>query len=284
MKVDRYEVRALSTGRFRLDGGAMFGNVPKVLWEKQHAPDAQNRILMELRVLLIEGDGRRILTDTGSGDQWSEKERAMFALETGPEPGVVSALRAGGVDPASITDVVLTHLHFDHAGGVTRRGADGSPTLTFPGARHHLQRANWETAQAPNERERASYLARNRDPLRDLGSALLLHEGPTEILPGVFVEPSEGHTAGLQTVRIGAGEGAVVYTADLLPMRAHVPIPWTMGYDLCPRTLMKEKRALLERAVKDRWIIVLEHDPGRDAVRVTEDGGRFAAAEDVALL
>ncbi len=283
MKTSGYEVRALSTGRFRLDGGAMFGNVPKVLWEKQHRPDEQNRILMELRVLYVEGGGRRILVDTGSGNQWNEKEMSIFALESPPEPGVVSALRKAGVDPASITDVVLTHLHFDHAGGVTRKGSDGAPTLTFPTARHHLQAANWATAQDPNERERASYLARNRDPLRDLGSLLVLHDGPTEILPDVFVEPSEGHTSGLQTVRIGSEEDAIVYTADLLPMRAHVPVAWTMGYDLCPRTVMKEKRALLERAVKHRWIVVLEHDPGRDAVRVTENEGRFAAADDVAL-
>jgi glyoxylase-like metal-dependent hydrolase (beta-lactamase superfamily II) len=283
MKFGRYDVRALSTGRFRLDGGAMFGNVPKALWEKQHPPDEKNRILMELRVLLVEGDGRRILIDTGSGNQWSEKEVGMYAVEAPPEPGVVSALRRAGVDPTSVTDVILTHLHFDHAGGVTRRAADGGPELTFPGATHHLQKANLETATDPNERERASYLPRNREPLLGLGSRLVLHEGPGEILPDVFVELSEGHTTGLQTVRVGDGEGAAVYTADLLPMRAHVPVPWTMGYDLCPRTLMKEKRALLTRAARDRWVIVLEHDPVRDAVRVVETDGKFAAAEDVAV-
>jgi glyoxylase-like metal-dependent hydrolase (beta-lactamase superfamily II) len=284
MQVGRYALRALSTGRFRLDGGAMFGNVPKVLWEKKHPPDEKNRILMELRVLLIEGDGRRILVDTGSGNQWNEKEQGMYALEAPSEPGVVSALRRAGVDPASITDVVLTHLHFDHAGGVTRRAADGGPELTFPGARHHVQRANMENAANPNERERASYLPRNREPLLGLGGKLLLHEGAAEILPDVFVETSEGHTTGLQTVRVGDGDGAVVYTADLLPMKAHVPVPWTMGYDLCPRTLMKEKRALLERAAKHRWAIVLEHDPLCDAVRVAETDGKFAAVEDVAIV
>ncbi|HYC78922.1 MAG TPA: MBL fold metallo-hydrolase [Planctomycetota bacterium] len=284
MKIGRYEVRALSTGRFRLDGGAMFGNVPKVLWEKQHPADDRNRILMELRVLLAEGDGRRVLVDTGSGNQWSEKEQAIFGLDAPPEPGVVAALRAAGVAPESITDVVLTHLHFDHAGGVTRRGRDGAPELTFPGATHHLQRANWETSKDPNERERASYLAWNREPLGDLGGRLVLHDGPTEILPEVFVEVSEGHTTGLQTVRVGEGPGAAVYTADLLPMRAHVPVPWTMGYDLCPRTLMKEKKALLERAARLGWTVVLEHDPGRDAVRVAERAGRFEAVEDVAIV
>jgi glyoxylase-like metal-dependent hydrolase (beta-lactamase superfamily II) len=283
MKVGRYEARALSTGRFRLDGGAMFGNVPKVLWEKLHPPDDKNRILMELRVLLIRGDGRVILVDTGTGNQWSEKERAIFDVDAPNEPGVVSALKAAGVAPEAVTDVVLTHLHFDHAGGVTRRGKDGAPELTFPGAIHHLQRANMETAKDPNERERASYLPRNREPLEGLGSRLRLYDGPEEILPEIFVEPSEGHTTGLQTVRVGPDPGAIVYTADLLPMKAHVPIPWTMGYDLCPRTLMKEKRALLSAAVAHRRLVVLEHDPIRDAVYVGESEGRFSGVEDPAL-
>ena len=280
MMVDGWNVRALSTGRFRLDGGAMFGNVPKVLWSRKHAADDKNRIELELRVLLAEGHGRRVLVDTGTGNQWDAKEQAIFDVAAGDEPGVCSALRAAGVDPADITDVVITHLHFDHAGGVTRHGSDG-PVLTFPKARHHVQRTNMETASAPNEREKASYLVRTVGPLS--GADLHLVDGGEEILPGVFVEPSDGHTTGLQTVRVGAGDGAVVFVADMFPTAAHVPPAWTMGYDLCPRTLMKEKRAILERAVRSGWALVLEHDPFRDAVRVMEKDGRFEAAEDVAI-
>ncbi len=275
-----YTVTALSTGQFRLDGGAMFGNVPKVLWERQHPADDKNRILLELRVLLIEGHGRKILVDTGSGNQWDPKEQSIFALTVDNDPGVVSALRAKGVDPDSITDVVLTHLHFDHAGGVTRRGPNG-PVLTFPNATHHLQRSNLDTARAPNERERASYLPRNVDPLAD--ARLALADGTSEILDDIHVEVSDGHTTGLQSVRVGSGEGAVVFTADMLPTAAHVPVSWMMGYDLCPRTLMKEKRSLLERAARYRWAIVLEHDPCRDAVLVSEKDGRFQSAGDVVL-
>ena len=280
MMVDGWNVRALSTGRFRLDGGAMFGNVPKVLWSRKHAADDKNRIELDLRVLLVEGFGRRVLVDTGTGNQWDAKEQAIFDVAVADEPGVCSALRAAGVDPAEITDVVITHLHFDHAGGVTRRGPDG-PTLTFPKARHHVQRANMETASAPNEREKASYLVRTVGPLA--GADLHLVDGAEEILPGLFVEPSDGHTTGLQTVRVGAGDGAVIFVADMFPTAAHVPPAWTMGYDLCPRTLMKEKRAMLERAVRGGWALVLEHDPFRDAVRVMEKDGRFEAAEDVAV-
>ena len=192
----------------------------------------------------------------------------------GPPP--IERLHARMLDPLAGGLSTLV----DAPGGVTRRGSDG-PVLTFPKARHHVQRTNMETASAPNEREKASYLVRTVGPLS--GADLHLVDGGEEILPGVFVEPSDGHTTGLQTVRVGAGDGAVVFVADMFPTAAHVPPAWTMGYDLCPRTLMKEKRAILERAVRSGWALVLEHDPFRDAVRVMEKDGRFEAAEDVAI-
>lgn len=278
MNAGPYEVRALTTGRFRLDGGAMFGNVPRVLWERSYPPDAQHRIDLDLRVVLLEGDGRRVLVDTGSGNLWSEKEQGLYDVDASSRPGVVGALEAAGVEPDSITDVVLTHLHFDHAGGVTRRGDDGNPVATFPTARHHVQRANLAAAREPNVRERRSYLRRHWEPL--LETDLILWDGAAEILPGVFGVPTEGHTAGLMTIRAGEGEGAVLFPADVIPLASHVSIPWTMGYDLCPRTLMEEKRRLLTSAAEAGWVVVLEHDPGRPAVRVVEDRGRFRASED----
>ena len=141
-----WQARALSTGRFKLDGGAMFGNVPRVLWEREYPADAQHRVVLELRVLLLEGDGRTVVVDTGSGNLWSEKEQGMFDVDAERVPGIVGALREAGVEPEAVTDVVLTHLHFDHAGGVTRRGDDDAPTLTFPNATHHVQLKNLENA------------------------------------------------------------------------------------------------------------------------------------------
>lgn len=269
-----WRVSWLDAGTLKLDGGAMFGNVPRVLWERTHAPDAQHRIDLVTRLLLLEGHGRRVLVDTGTGHLWTEKEEAIFAVRADPEPGVVAALARAGLKPSDISDVVLTHLHFDHAGGVSRRGADGEPELTFPDARHHVQRANLENGRAPNERERASYLERHLAPL---GRAdLALSDGTEEILPGIIVERSDGHTIGLQTVRIGEGEGAIVFPADLAPLATHLRIPWTMGYDVCPLTIMEEKRHLLERAEDQGWRIVLEHDPLNAGIRVGRDErGRF---------
>ena len=282
MKVGPYEVRTLSTGQFALDGGAMFGNVPRALWARHHEPDKRHRIPLELRVVYAEGDGRRILVDTGAGNLWSEKEERIFDVQGTPEPGLVTALKKSGIDPASITDVVLTHLHFDHAGGVTKRSADGRPELTFPAARHHVQAENLKTAQNPNQRERASYLERHWRPLLE-DADLKLTSGDQEVLPGVFAHVSDGHTTGLQVIRFGAGPGALVFTADMIPLATHVQIPWTMGYDLCVRTLMEEKQKLLDRAVKDEWVILLEHDPGTSAVRVLKEGDRFKAGESLSI-
>jgi glyoxylase-like metal-dependent hydrolase (beta-lactamase superfamily II) len=276
LQIGEYRVASLSTGRLRLDGGGMFGNVPKTLWVRHHPADADNRIEVELRVLLVEGGGRRILIDTGAGNQWSAKERRIYDAETPDRPGVVAALEARGVAPHDVTDVVLTHLHFDHAGGVSRIDG-GERVLSFPAARHHVQRANLETARRPNPRERASYLARHREPLED--GDLNLLDGDAELFPGIFVTVSNGHTTGLQVVRIGEGEGAVVFPADLLPLATHVSIPWTMGYDLCPRTLMEEKGKLLASAERHGWAVVLEHDPGAAAVRVGREDGKPRAVE-----
>lgn len=281
MRAGPWAARTLSTGRFRLDGGSMFGNVPRVLWEREHTPDASHRIDLELRVVVLEGDGRTVLVDTGCGNLWSEKEQGLYDVDAPAVPGVVGALREAGFEPEAITDVVLTHLHFDHAGGVTCRADDGSPKPTFPHARHHLQRANLETAREPNDRERKSYLRRHWEPMLELD--LVLHEGPAEVLPGLFVEPTAGHTEGLQTVRAGEGADAVVFPADVIPLATHVRLPWTMGYDLCPRTLMDEKRRLLTRAAEHGWTLVLEHDPHRPAVKVIEREGRFQAGDDVVL-
>lgn len=281
-EVAGYLVRTLSGGGLRLDGGSMFGNVPRVLWERTHPADAKHRIDLATRLLLLEGHGRKILLDTGTGHLWSEKECGLYHVQAPEEPPVVTALRALGVSPEDVTDVVLTHLHFDHAGGVSRRGADGEPTPTFPEARHHLQKANLEAGRDPHPRERASYLPRHVEPLDRVD--LVLADGAEEILPGVRVTTSDGHTRGLQCVQVGTGEGSLIFPADVSPTASHVRDVWTMGYDLCPRTIIEEKTALLERAEDEGALVVLEHDPHHGAVRLTRDAkGRLVAGEVVSI-
>lgn len=282
MKAGPYHVRAVETGRFRLDGGAMFGTVPRVLWEKTNPPDARHRIELALRCLLAEGDGRRILVDAGiGGSVFGEKETEIYDVRN-VRTGVAAALQDLGVEPASVTDVVLTHLHFDHAGGIVTKGPDGKPALTFPQARHWLQRRNLENAKAPNERERASYLKDTWQVLEASGR-LQLVDGPVEILPEVHAIPSDGHTTGMQLVRIGSGRGALVYCADLIPLTPHVRVAYTMGYDIWPGRLLEEKRALLDEAEREGWLLVFEHDVLTPACALGREKGRVVTAGTVAL-
>jgi glyoxylase-like metal-dependent hydrolase (beta-lactamase superfamily II) len=270
-----YELTTIDDGRFALDGGAMFGTVPRVLWERSNPPDEQNRIGMALRTLLIRGEGRTILVDTGLGDKFPEKHLAMYRVER--RGGVVAGLASLGVAPEEVTDVLLTHLHFDHGGGGTRRDGAGSLVPTFSAARYHLQEENLRVASLPNERERASYLPENLQPLRDAG-CLEVHSGGYELAPGVEILVSHGHTRGMQMVLVSSpGAPPVFYPADLIPSSSHLRIPWVMGYDLWPLTVMEEKRALLERAVREGWVLIFEHDPSMAACTVNFDGKNYGA-------
>lgn len=262
-----WTVRTLETGSLGLDGGAMFGSVPKPLWSRTNPADDRNRIRLAMRCLLLEGHGRRILVDVGMGDKFSAKLLEIYAVDS--KPTLEDSLHAAGVEPATITDVVLTHLHFDHAGGATVQTPTGLAPR-FPRARWYVQRRNWENAHAPNPRERASYMLENFDPLAEAG-VLELWDGPRSPWPGVSVFTADGHTRGQQLVRVEGGGGVVYFVADLIPTAAHVRIPFVMGYDIACIETMEEKRALLGRAVEERAWICLEHDP------------EFAFARPVAL-
>jgi len=255
-RIGPWRIRALESGSFRLDGGAMFGAIPKVLWSRTHPADDRNRIRMATRCLLLEGEGRRILVDTGLGTKMAAKQVDIFAVE--PEPTLVSALAGAGLAPEDVTDVVLTHLHFDHAGGATRL-AGGVPVPVFANARHYLQGRNYENALAPNVREAASYLHENFVPLMDAG-LLTLWEGPQSPWPGIEIFTAEGHTRGQQLVRVAGPEGTVYFVADLIPTSGHVRIPYVMGFDVAPLESMEEKRALLSRASSEKAWVLLEHD------------------------
>jgi glyoxylase-like metal-dependent hydrolase (beta-lactamase superfamily II) len=281
MRFADYEVRAPVVATFRLDGGAMFGSVPRALWERAEPADPENRIGLVARVLFLEGGGRRILVDAGPGTKFGPREAAMFAVSTEPDETLPFRWE-------ELTDVVLTHLHFDHAGGATRFAPGGglegrSPVVpSAPGARHWLQRANHERALAPGPRERASYLRDNVEPLG--GSLLDLVDGEREIIPGIRVHISNGHTRGLQWVTVGEGKGALAFPADVIPTSSHVHLPFVMGYDMCVETLLAEKEAFLARAVEEEWVVVFEHDRQVPAARLARGkDGRFVVAERVEI-
>ena len=270
-------MHTLEAGALWLDGGAMFGSVPKPLWSRTNPPDERNRIRLAMRCLLLVGHGRRVLVDVGLGTKPDAKFRDIFRVEDGP--ALADSLAAAGFGPGDVTDVVLTHLHFDHAGGATvRDGDDLRPG--FPLARHHVQRRNWENAHAPNPRERASYLRENFDPLERAG-VLDFWQGETRPWPGVSLVTAEGHTRGQQLVRIEGGGRVVYFVADLVPTAAHVRIPYVMGYDIAAIETMAEKQSLLGRAVDEGAWIALEHDPEIALARPAREGADFAWSERV---
>lgn len=283
LKVGPYQLKAVPTGIFGLDGGAMFGTVPKVLWERSNPADDHNRIAMEARCLLLDGGtgGKRILIDCGIGAdfiaKYGEKLGPKFAemYNIQGESGIEKGLSSFGLKPEDITDVVLTHLHFDHAGGATRE-RDGQLAPTFPRATYYIQKANLETALQPNLRERASYYAANFEPLQKAG-VLKVIDGPVEnLLPGISVHVSHGHTRGHQVVTVSDAKTTVIYCGDLIPTSSHVRLAWVMGYDLEPLTLIEEKRVVLGPAAKAGAYLYFEHDPYMDCAQIEESKGDFA--------
>lgn len=277
MLLGDWTAHTLEAGALWLDGGAMFGSVPKGLWSRTNPPDERNRIRLAMRTLLLEGLGRRILVDTGLGAKSDARFRELFRVED--EPTLEQSLAEHGLAPRDITDVILTHLHFDHAGGATKREADKlSPT--FPAARHLVQRRNWENALAPNPRERASYLRENFEPLAESG-VVEWTEGASEPWPGVQLFLADGHTRGQQLVRVQGGGETLYFVADLIPTAAHVRIPFVMGYDMAAIETMAEKRTLLERAVAEGAWICIEHDPDTAFARPAANGDDFTWSERI---
>ncbi|HEX9007579.1 MAG TPA: MBL fold metallo-hydrolase [Bacteroidota bacterium] len=280
MRIGRYEVHALDVGRFALDGGAMFGVVPRPLWQKTNPPDERNRINMATRPLLLVGDSRALLVDTGNGSKFSQKLAEIYRLEA-PADAMSAALARHGLTPADITDVILTHLHFDHAGGSTVRTAGGI-IPAFPNARYVVQRDHWQAACNPTERDRASFFADDFLPLREAG-VLEFTDGEGELFPGIRLRLFHGHTRAMQVPLISDGDASLLYCADLVPMAPHVQLPWIMGYDLRPLVTLEEKRATLTAAAEEGWTLALEHDPAVEAVTVTRNEKGFAIERSVSL-
>jgi len=275
MKIGSYEVTAIVDGTFALDGGAMFGIVPKPLWARHNSPDERNRIRLASRLLLLESSDCVVLVDTGLGDKWDEKRRDIFDVRR--ESGVVEQLAARGIDRHDVTDVLLTHLHFDHAGGTSYRVGDDL-RLTFPQARHHLQRRQWEWANNPTLKDAGSFRAEDFALLAS-SDRLLLADGAGELLPGIEAVVVDGHTPGMQMAKLSGAGGTVLFVADLVPTVAHLRWPYIMAYDNEPLTTLADKQRYLSQAAEEQWLLVLEHDPIVAAVRVQQIGGRLVAGE-----
>jgi glyoxylase-like metal-dependent hydrolase (beta-lactamase superfamily II) len=271
MHLGDLEINYIDGGTFALDGGAMFGVVPKVLWEKKSPPDENNRIRMKANALLVRTASKIILIETGNGTKWDAKLRSIYNIQTG-DP-LIHSLANAGVSPNQVGFVINTHLHFDHCGGNTRVEGDRA-VPTFPNARYIVQRAEFEHALNPTERDRASYFPENVQPIAD-ASQWDLVEGDREILPGISVALIPGHNASIQAVVLQGAGKTLAFVADLFPTRHHIPLPWIMAYDLYPLQSLETKRKWLSRIVNENWIVVFGHDPDIPAATLHEREGKI---------
>ena len=258
MKFNDYECLAVEMGSFKLDGGPMFGVVPKILWEKKIPSDEKNLIPMKTRSLLIRGKGKNILIDTGLGGKLSEDLKQIYSVDEN-SINIDRALLKHRLTRSDITDVFITHLHFDHTGGSTSI-KDGECVPTFPNATYYLQKDQWEAALHPNIRDASSYIQDNFIPLKK-AKVLRLLDGPEMLFDNIEIIVTQGHTPGQQHVLVKGKTESLFFCADLIPTSAHIPIPWNMAYDISPLIIMKEKEKYLERALKENWILFFEHDP-----------------------
>lgn len=258
MKFGKFDLSIVRECTFRLDGGAMFGVVPKALWNKVSPADQANRVLLNCNLLVIETPSHRVLVETGMGHRWDAKEKERYALESLAEPD--QPLKSIGLKAQDIDTVIISHLHFDHAGGATYL-KDGEIVPTFPNARYYAQSGEWEFAHKANARARASYRADDIEPLLKHGQ-LVLVEGDTEIVPGVWVKLTGGHTSHHQVVYFESEGESGVFFADIMPTRSHVSPPWVMGSDHYPLASCDVKSEWLANVAAGRWLAVFDHEPG----------------------
>jgi methylmalonyl-CoA epimerase len=267
------ELITLADGFFALDGGSMFGTVPRTLWEKRLPPDDANRIPLSMRPLIVRSDRHTLIIDAGCGDKMDAKSAQIYKLDR--RFHLDHALAEAGVAAEDIDIVLASHLHWDHAGGFTKIAQDGAVVPRFPNARYVAHRAEWEDATHPHERSRASYLQDDFVPLQEAGVLTLVDDG-AEIIPGVKYRRSGGHTAHHQVVMIESGGKTAVFTADMYPTSVHLPDPWLMGYDLYPMDTLGFKRRFGPEAIERNYLVFFEHDPAMAAGYLREkDGKRF---------
>ena len=278
MLIGSYQLYSIETSEFALDGGAMFGIIPKPLWEKEVPADEQNRITMVTRSLLLVSDDHKIIIDTGNGTKWQEKFRDIYRIEL-DNLNLEKSLAKYNFSPGDITDVYCTHLHFDHVGGNTKIVA-GKLEPVFPNATYWVQNENWELANSPSEKDAGSFMSADWSVLLE-NNMIHFVDGKESFLPEIDNHLTYGHTIGLMHPIIGDSTNKLIYMADLIPMAAHIPLPWVMAYDIHPALTVQEKGEILPTIVDEDWIIFFEHDPVYQAATVQFDGKHYRLKDSV---
>lgn len=272
MKIGKYDLYSVETSEFSLDGGAMFGIIPKPVWEKKVSADELNRVNMVTRSLLLVSDEKKILIDTGNGTKWEEKYKQIYDINT-DQYNIEKSLGKYGFSSEQITDVICTHMHFDHIGGNTKIKS-GEVVPTFPNAKYWISEENWKLANHPSQKDAGSFIEHDWKVLAE-NQMIEIIDGREPFIEGIDTIVTHGHTPGLLHPIVSDGSNKLFYGADIFPMVAHIPIPWVMAYDVQPVVTMEEKQKLLQKMEREDWILFFEHDPHVQACTVHKDGKHY---------
>lgn len=280
MKIGKYDLYSVETSEFGLDGGAMFGIIPKPVWEKKVSADELNRVNMVTRSLLLVSDEKKILIDTGNGTKWEEKYKQIYDINT-DQYNIEKSLGKYGFSSEQITDVICTHMHFDHIGGNTKIKS-GEVVPTFPNAKYWISEKNWKLANHPSQKDAGSFIEHDWKVLAE-NQMIEIIDGREPFIEGIDTIVTHGHTPGLLHPIVSDGSNKLFYGADIFPMVAHIPIPWVMAYDVQPVVTMEEKQKLLQKMEREDWILFFEHDPHIQACSVHKDGKHYKLNKEIKI-
>ena len=280
MKIGKYDLYSVETSEFGLDGGAMFGIIPKPVWEKKVSADELNRVNMVTRSLLLVSDEKKILIDTGNGTKWEEKYKQIYDINT-DQYNIEKSLGKYGFSSEKITDVICTHMHFDHIGGNTKIKS-GEVVPTFPNAKYWISEENWKLANHPSQKDAGSFIENDWKVLAE-NQMIEIIDGREPFIEGIETFVTHGHTPGLLHPIVSDGSNKLFYGADIFPMVAHIPIPWVMAYDVQPVVTMEEKQKLLQKMEREDWILFFEHDPHIQACSVHKDGKHYKLNKEIKI-
>lgn len=281
MEIGDYKIHVVQTGLFRLDGGAMFGVIPKPLWSKTNPADDRNRIDMCMRSLLLVSDKKKIIIDNGAGYKLSQKLNNIYGVDHSKYT-LEHELQKLGYNAEDITDVILTHLHFDHAGGSTKTDENGRLCLSFPNANYHIQKKQWEWGQNPSERDKASFMPENYNLLLEK-KQLNFFDGDSKFDNQIDLHIVKGHTPFMQLITVKDESKTLLFAADLFPTTTHISLPYIMGYDLFPLTTLDEKKKFLPKIAEENWILFFEHDAFSETCNVISTDKGYSVINKINL-